>query len=59
MADHHTFQKEAASQDSVVEHIDETSPVQGLERLKPTRRMILLGVYVGMSGWMYNFDLGE
>lgn len=61
MSDLDLAKKEAAAQQhSVAEHIDNTSS-DGMPvgRPKTTKRMMFLGVYVGMAGWMYNFDLGE
>ncbi|RVX68269.1 hypothetical protein B0A52_07272 [Exophiala mesophila] len=41
------------------EHVDAVSITGGVpERPKGTKRMMLLGLYVGLTGWMYNFDLG-
>ncbi|KIV92368.1 hypothetical protein PV10_03676 [Exophiala mesophila] len=41
------------------EHVDyPSSEHQAVEQPKLTWRMIFLGIYVGMAGWMYNFDLG-
>ena len=42
------------------EHVDAVSITGGVpERPKGTKRMMLLGLYVGLTGWMYNFDLGK
>lgn len=60
MSDLDLGKKEAATQHAIAEHVDDTSENETApERPKSTKRMIFLGVYVGMAGWMYNFDLGE
>lgn len=60
MSDSEFTKKEAMTQHSVAEHIDDTSGNDvPLDRPKTTKRMMFLGFYVGMAGWMYNFDLGE
>lgn len=55
------LEKEKAEiQRSATEHVDTVSVSNGIpERPQATKRMMLLGLYVGMTGWMYNFDLGK
>ncbi len=52
-------QKSAIGQAQMVEHADENVTPGPVEQQKTTTFMILFSLYIGLAGWIYNFDLGK
>jgi hypothetical protein len=50
--------KSFSGQFEMVEHADENVRAAPVEQ-KTTVYMVLFSLYIGLAGWIYNFDLGK